>query len=181
MKTFREYLEEAKMVGIYPHGEGSDVHEDDDKPDIVSHATDKAIGNEPGKDKTYFRKPNMKKYVGKMRRQYAKKQEMPPVTGTPHPANPEHMSIVDGNHRLRSAKNARVKNVSVEKVSHDNIHLMSQSYNDTPESDDNIQNKITKNGHPLSSFRNKDGSYDMEKPRKRLGGRALKHYFTPPK
>ena len=31
MKTFKQFLEEGKTIGIYPHGGGSDIHDDGEK------------------------------------------------------------------------------------------------------------------------------------------------------
>jgi hypothetical protein len=178
MKTFRQFLFEARYIGIYPNGGGSDTYEDD-KPngEITNHPTQKTVGNEPHKDNQYFRRPTVKKYVGGIRRAAAKGKKLPPVLGTNHPENPEIKSIVDGNHRLRGMKNARAESVPVENIPHDNIHLMPQSYNETPKESD-MNKKIREGGVRLSSLRNRDGSYDMDKPREELGGKTIRHYFV---
>lgn len=178
MKTFREYIQEAKTIGIYPHGGGVDIHDDGESGNVSDHPVEKTVGNEPFKDNSYFRRPKLKKYLGGIRRSVAKKKKMPPVVGTPHPADSSVRSIVDGNHRLRGTKNARASNIPVEHVPHENIRLMPQSYDNT-KPDDNMSRKLRK-GPKLSSFRKRDGTYDMNKPRKRLGGNALNHYFANP-
>lgn len=177
MKTFKQFLEEAKYVGIYSHGGGSDIH-DDDKPDgeVSDHPTSKTVGNEPHKGKEYFRRPKIKKYVGGIRRAAAKGKSLPPVLGTTHPENPEVRSVVDGNHRLRGMQTARRETIPVENVPHHRIRLMRKSYDETPESTDTGR-KIRTGGVRLSSLRNRDGSYDMDKPRKRLGGKTIRDYF----
>lgn len=176
MKTFKQFLNEAKIVGIYPHGEGVDIHDDGQKGNVSNHNTEKTVGNEPFKDTSYFRRPKMKEYIGNIRKAFAKKKSMPPVLGTPHPEDSSMRSVIDGNHRLRGAKTARVATVPVENVSHDNIHLMPHSYAETGNGD-NIEKKVN-SGVKLSSLRNPDGSYDMDKPRKELGGKTIRHYFV---
>ena len=178
MRTFKQFLEEAKTIGIYPHGGGGDIHDDGEQGNVTDHSTSKTVGNEPFKDDSYFRRPKLKKYLGGIRKSVAKKKQMPPVLGTPHPADSSVRSIVDGNHRLRGTKNARAENIPVEHVPHENIRLMPKSYGETE--DNNDMAKKLKKGAKLSSFKRRDGSYDMNKPRKRLGGNALKHYFANP-
>lgn len=178
MKTFKQFLNEAKIVGIYPHGEGVDIHDDGEKGDVSNHNTEKTVGNEPFKDTSYFRRPKMKEYIGNIRRSFAKKKSMPPVLGTPHPQDSSVRSVIDGNHRLRGAKTARVGTVPTENVSHDNIRLMPRSYAET-ENKGTIKQKV-ESGVTLSSLRNPDGSYDMNKPRKELGGKTIGHYFVRP-
>ena len=171
-------VKEATHVGIYPHGGGSDIHHDNEPDDeVTNHPTSNAVGNEPHKGNEYFRRPKIKKYVGQIRKSASKGNPMPPVIGTPHPENPEVKSVVDGNHRLRGQQNARRENIPVQNVPHHKIHLMPQSYDKTPESKDMGQ-KIKTHGVPLSSFRNKNGKYDMDKPRHQLGGKTIRHYFT---
>jgi len=171
-------VKEATHVGIYPHGGGSDIHHDNEPDDeVTNHPTSNAVGNEPHKGNAYFRRPTIKKYVGQIRKSASKGNPMPPVIGTPHPENPEVKSVVDGNHRLRGQQNARRENIPVQNVPHHKIHLMPNSYDKTPESKDMGQ-KIKTHGVPLSSLRNKNGKYDMDKPRHQLGGKTIRHYFT---
>jgi hypothetical protein len=176
MKTFREYIKEAKHFGIAPHGGGSWSYDDGEAGGEVSqHPTKQSVGNEPFKDKGYFRRPKIKKYVNKMRKNIAKKREMPPVSGTPHPENPSVMSVVDGNHRHKSHVNARAENVPVEHTPHENVRLLHPDHKEHEEHKDTVNQ-----GTPISSFREKDGSYNMDRPRKRLGGLTLRHYFVNP-
>ena len=177
MKSFIQFLKEAAYVGIYPHGGGSDIHQDD-KPDgeVTNHPTSNTVGNEPHKDNEYFRRPKIKQYVGDIRKSAAKGKPLPAVLGTPHPENPKVKSIVDGNHRLRGMQNARKENIPVENVPHHRIRLMRQSYDKTPESTD-MDQKLRTNGVRLSSLREPDGTYDMDKPRKQLDGKTIRHYF----
>ena len=177
-KKIRVPVKEAAHVGIYPHGGGSDIHHDNEPDDeVTNHSTSNAVGNEPHKGNEYFRRPKIKKYVGQIRKSASQGKSMPPVIGTPHPENPEVKSVVDGNHRLRGQQNARRENIPVQNVPHHRIHLMPQSYEKTPESKDMGQ-KIKTHGVPLSSLRNKNGTYDMDKPRHQLGGKTIRHYFT---
>lgn len=174
MKTFKQFVTEAAQVQMGPKGAGSWVRNDDNESEVIDHPTEKTVGNEPFKDKSYFRRPKIKKYENKMRKVIAKKKtQLPPVLGTEHPADSSVQSIVDGNHRRQAAVNARAPSLSVEKVPHENIRLLH------PDKVSDIQPK-EKAGVRLSALRRKDGSYDMDKPRKKLGGLSIRHYFVNP-
>lgn len=173
MKTFRQFVAEVSHVQVGPHGAGSWVHSDDTESEVVNHPTNKTVGNEPFKDKGYFRKPKIKKYVGGIRKSIAKKKNpVPPVLGTEHPADSSVHSVIDGNHRRQAAANARAPSIPVEKVPHDNVRLLHP--------DQAKGNPKKGAGVKLSSLRNRDGSYDMDKPRKKLGGLTIRHYFVNP-
>lgn len=176
MKTFKQFLEEKKVFGIAPHGGGSWVHDDGKEGgEVTQHPTDQSVGNEPFKDKEYFRRSKIKKYVNKMRKSIGQKKQLPPVAGTPHPSKPSVMSVVDGNHRHKSYRNAKASTVPVERIPHEDVRLL---HPDHQEQD--THEKTVMQGTPVSSFREKDGSYDMDRPRKRLGGLTLRHYFVNP-
>lgn len=174
MKTFKEFMAEAAQVHIAPHGGGAWTYLDKQESEIVDHPTEKTVGNEPFKDKSYFRRPEIKKYANDLRKAISKKKKIPPVLGTEHPADSSVQSVVDGNHRRQSASNARVPTIPVEKVPHDKIRLLrkweTEAYDEPPET----------SGIKLSSLRKKNGSYDMDKPQKKLGGLAIRHYFVNP-
>lgn len=179
MKTFKEFVTEARHIKLAPGGGGSWVSErgrKDEKPTIIDHPTEKTVGNEPFKDNEYFRRPKIKKYENKMRRIIAKKKtKLPPVLGIDHPADSSVQSIVDGNHRRRAAVNARAPSIPVEKVPHKNVRLL---HPDEIEGDNEPRKKA---GTPLNAFKNKKtGKYDMDKPRKKLGGKTLRDYFVNP-
>jgi hypothetical protein len=70
---------------------------------------------------------------------------------------------------MNAHKQAGVSHISTQHVNHDDIHLASHNYNHPKQT-----------YHPLSSFKDKDGSYDMNKSRKELGGKTLNHYFVKP-
>ena len=179
MLTFKQFLKEEKLIGVYAHGFGSDVYDNGRKPKpgtISNRPTDNAVGIETHKDVQHFRMPEIKSYVNRLRKDAAKGKYIPPVAGTPHPDGSGAISVLDGNHRLRGFKNARIKTVPVEHIPHENVHLMKKSYDDTPDNQDG-RKKIKKHGVPLSSFRNSDGKYDMDKPREELGGKAIRDYF----
>ena len=179
MLTFKQFLKEEKLIGVYAHGFGSDVYDNGRKakPETISNRpTDSAVGNEAHKDTKYFRTPEMKSYVNRLRKSAAKRKYIPPIAGTHHPDGSGSISVLDGNHRLRGIKNARLKEIPVEHIPHENVHLMKRSYDDTPDNQDG-RKKIKKHGVPLSSFKNSDGSYDVHKPREELGGKAIKDYF----
>lgn len=175
MKTFKEFIAEAKHVMLAPNGGGSWSYErgrKEEKPTITNHPTEKTVGNEPFKDVKHFRQPKMKKYLKKMRKNIAK---IPPVLGTPHPEDSSVQSIVDGNHRRRAAINARASSIPVEKVSHRNVRLLH------PEEIDGDSEPSKKAGTSLHAFKDKKtGKYDMDRPRKRLGGKTLRDYFVNP-
>ena len=176
MKTFKQFLEEAARVKIAPGGGGSWVSRagpENEKAKTVNHPTEKTVGNEPFKDKEYFRRPKIKKYENKMRKDISKGKSLPPVLGTPHPENSDVMSVVDGNHRRQAAKNARAANIPVEKVSHSNVRLLH------PKDAASENDPRKKAGIPLRAFRDKKtGKYDMDRPRKKLGGKTLRDYFV---
>lgn len=190
MKTFRQFirestsiLQESTLVGIYPHGQGSDVHPSggSGNGEVSNHNIQKTVGNEPFKDKEYFRRPSVKRrmrYLGQGVRNSS--GNVPPVLGTSHPADPKAKAIVDGNHRLEASKrNPRQNTIPVQNVHHDNTHLM-PDYSKIDHSGDTSE-KIKNHGVPLSTFREPhDGSYDMQKKRKELGGLTLGHYFVNP-
>lgn len=174
MLNFKQFLFETKTFAIAPHGGGSWVSVSGDKKDSVSnHPTNKTVGNEPFKDTGYFRRPKIKKYIGGIRRSASQGKSLPPVSGTPHPETPEHTSIIDGNHRLRGYKNARTASVPVERIPHERVRLLHPEHKELE-----THEKTVMQGTPLSKFRNSDGSYDMDKPRKELGGLTIRHYFV---
>lgn len=180
MLTFKQFLKEEKLIGIYSHGFGSDVYDNGKKPKpetISNRPTNTAFGIEGHKDDEHFQKPKIKSYVDRIRKDAAKGNRIPPVVGTHHPDGSGNISVLDGNHRLRGIKNAKLDSISVEHVPHENVHLMKRSYYDTPDNQSG-RTKIKKHGVPLSSFRNSDGTYDMDKPREELGGKAIRHYFN---
>lgn len=171
---FKNFIKEAAQVHIAPHGGGAWTYLDKQKSEIIDHPTEKTVGNEPFKDKAYFRSPDVKQYANDLRKAISKKKEIPPVLGTEHPADSSVQSVIDGNHRRQAAANARVSTIPVEKVPHDKIRLLrkweTEAYDEPPPT----------SGIKLSSLRKKDGSYDMNKPQKKLGGLAIKHYFVNP-
>lgn len=173
MKTFKSFIKEEssfsdKAVSIYPHGQGSDVgdHVPTSKPSSIPAG--KSRGNEPFKDKKWFNSPEKREYMNKMQSDIKAGKKMPPVLSTPNPWNSQHHVVVDGNHRMHAHQQAGVSKIPARHISHDDVHIMPNNYGE--------ENK----GIPLSSFREKDGSYDMHKPRPELGGKALKHYFVRP-
>lgn len=178
MYSFKQFLdEEQKFFGIAPHGFGSYVHADNSEEDhpVTNHPLNKAVGNEPFKDNQYFRRSKLKNYMNTMRKTIASKSSIPPVSGIEHPANPNHVSIIDGNHRYRAHVNARTSSIPVEKIPHENVRLLHPNYEEKAD-----QQSTIKQGTPLTHFRKSDGTYDMNKPEERLGGLTLRHYFTNP-
>ena len=173
MKTFRQFME-ARHVQLAPKGGGAWVRKDrkDDKEgEVVDHPTEKTVGNEPFKDKSYFSKSKVKK---KLERMSNSKTKLPPVLGTEHPADPSVQSVVDGNHRRQVAVNKKASSLPVEKVPHENIRLLH------PTTVQLYDEPNHNHGVKLSTMRKKDGSYDMDKPRKKLGGLTIRHYFVNP-
>jgi len=154
-------------VSIYPNGQGSDVgsHVPTSKPTKIP--TSSAVGNEQHKDRSFFNSPEKKDYIGGMVKNIKSGKTLPPVMSTPHPADPSKNIVVDGNHRAFAHQEAGASHIPAVHVSHDNIHIASHDYEHPDQS-----------FHPLSSFKSKDGSYDMNKPRPQLGGKPLKHYFA---
>jgi hypothetical protein len=183
MRTFKQFIKESKLVGIYPHGQGSDVHPPggNGNGEVSNHNIQHTVGNEPFKDKTYFRRPPVKLRINQLRKAIAKtanRNNVPPVLGTSHPADPKATAVVDGNHRLKATKTTRQNTIPVQNVPHHNVHLM-PDYSKIDHSGDTSK-KIKNHGVPLSTFRELDGSYDMHREREELGGHALKHYFVNP-
>jgi len=156
-----------RAVSIYPHGQGSDVGSrvPTSKPTQIS--TSSAVGNEQHKNRSFFNSPEKKDYIEGMVNNIKSGKTLPPVMSTPHPANPSKNIVVDGNHRAFAHKEAGASHIPAVHVSHDNIHIASHDYEHPDQS-----------FHPLSSFKSKDGTYDMHKRRPQLGGKPLKHYFT---
>jgi hypothetical protein len=171
MKTLGQFILEnadrfRKIMRVYPNGQGSDAGENlpEGSPTLIP--TKKVHANEPFKNKEFF-DTNKKEYMDKMVDAVKKKKPIPPVLTTPHPDDPTHHIILDGNHRLEAHKRAGAPQIPTRQISHDDIHLGSHDYGDEKQT-----------YHPLSSFKERDGSYDMNKPRKELNGKALKHYFV---
>lgn len=173
MKTFKSFIKEEssssdKAVSIYPHGQGSDMGDNVPTGKPSSIPANRSRGNEPFKDTEWFNSPEKKPYMDKMQSDIKAGKAMPPVLSTPSPWNSQHHVVVDGNHRMQAHQQAGVSSIPATQVSHDDIHIMPNDYGE--------KNK----GIPLSSFREKNGSYDMHRPRSELGGKALKHYFVQP-
>lgn len=174
VKTFKQFVTEEEQafspnhVSIYPHGQGSDVGKSIPQPKPTMIKTGSALGNEPFKDKDFFTRPDKKDYMSKMTSDIKAGKQMPPTLSTPHPADPSNHVIVDGNHRFAAHQMAGAPKMRTQSLSHDDIHIMPNDYG----------KKNT--GVPLSSFREKDGSYDMAKKRDELGGKTLNHYFVKP-
>lgn len=171
MKTLRQFILEnadpfRKIMRVYPNGQGSDSGEKLPQGPSTLIPIKKVHANEPFKNKEFF-DTKEKEYMGKMVDAIKKKKRISPVLTTTHPADPTHHIILDGNHRLEAHKRAGASQILTSQISHDDIHLGSHDYGDEKQT-----------YHPLSSFREKDGSYDMNKPRKELNGKALKHYFV---
>ena len=158
--------DDSRIAKIYPRGQGSDVG-DNIAGRSQTIQTSHAHGNEPYKDEDFFTSAEKKPYMDKMKTAIKSGQKLPPVVTIPHPSDPRHHIVVDGNHRSEAHRQAGAPQMPATVMSHDDVHLASQDYG---------SDKQTL--HPLSSFRNKDGSYDMHKPRPELGGKALKHYFV---
>jgi len=158
--------DESTIAKIYPRCQGSNVG-----PNVAGRSqsiqTTNAHGNEPYKDEKFFGSDEKKPYMDKMKAAIKSGQKMPPVVTIPHPADPRHHVVVDGNHRSEAHRQAGASQMPATVMSHDDVHLASHDYG---------SDKQTL--HPLSSFKNKNGSYDMNKPRPELGGKALKHYFV---
>ena len=154
-------------VSIYPNGQGSDVGDRVKTSEPTRIPTRTAIGNEPDKDESFFNSPEKKKYVSGMVEKIKSGKSLPPVMSTPHPSGSSNNIVLDGNHRAFAHKQAGSSHIPAVHVSHDNIHLASHDYDHPKQS-----------FHPLSSFKEKDGSYDMEKPRPELNGKTLNHYFA---
>jgi hypothetical protein len=174
MKSFKQFIKEQNepiskpRVFIYPNGQGSDVSDKIPSTKPSSIPVNSALGNEPFKDDDFFKSPEKKGYMEKMTSDIKSGKKMPPTLSISHPADPSKNIIVDGNHRLAAHINAGVENMRTQQLSHDDIHIMPNDYGE--------KNK----GIPLSSFKEEDGSYDMEKPRDNLGGKSLNHYFVSP-
>jgi len=168
-------LEEAKSfrdhATVYPRGQGSDV--DSSQKNVRGNRADirtsTAHGNEPYKDKGYFNSAKKKPYMDKMKSAIKSGEKPPRVIAIQHPADPRHHVVVDGNHRAEAHRQLGTSTMPATVMSHDDVHLASHDYGSKKQTT-----------HPLSSFREKDGSYDMHKPRPELGGKALKHYFVMP-
>ena len=177
MLSFKQFIKENDNndtfsddhLSIYPDGRGSDVGDNVPKSETTLIPTKSASGNEPFKDKSFFNSPEKKDYMNKMSSDIKKGKEMPPVISTPNPADPEHNVVLDGNHRMEAHKQAGVPNIPTQHVDHDDIHLASHDYEHPDQT-----------FHKLSSFREPDGSYDMNKPREPLGGKNLGRYFVQP-
>ena len=181
MKTFIQFITENnisdkpkntfsdKAVSIYPHGQGSDTGDNVPKSKPTTIPTKSASGNEPDKDQSFFNSQEKRYYMDKMSSAIKKGKKMPPVISTPNPADPKHHIVVDGNHRMYAHKQAGVSSIPTQHVDHHDIHLASHDYEHPDQT-----------FHKLTSFRNSDGSYDMNKPRKQLGGKTLNHYFVKP-
>lgn len=177
MLTFIQFINENKTFAIGPHGIGSYLHDDEEGTGgtVTQQPNNRSVVNEPFKDTSYFRRPDIKKYENTMRKAISQGKSLPPVASIAHPADPKVRVVIDGNHRFRAAQNARTKTFPHENISHDDVRLLHPDHTDYDSGE-----KAVQQGHPLSNFKEKDGSYDMDKPRKELGGLALKHYFTNP-
>ena len=174
MLSFKDFITEEDQpfspnhVSVYPHGQGVDVGDNVPRGPATQIPVNRASGNEPFKDPNWFKSPEKKPYMDKMQADIKSGKKMPPVMSIQSPWNSSHNVVVDGNHRLQAHKVAGVPTVSSTNISHDDVHIMPNNYGEKNE------------GVPLSSFKEKDGSYDMHKPRPELGGKALKHYFVQP-
>lgn len=175
MKSFKQFISETKIFGIGPNGIGSWIHDDGhhNNNTVTQHPTKDTVGNEPFKNTSYFRRPNIGKYINNIRKSIGRGENVEAVSGTPHPGNPNIMSILDGNHRLQATRNARKPTVDVRLVSHEDIRLLHPDHKEL----DTLKDTVMQ-GTPLSSFRERDGSYNMNTPRKELGGLTLGHYFA---
>jgi hypothetical protein len=189
MKTFLQFLSEQKYLSLAAYHGGAWVHDDGGPPDQTGSIPIKGgIPNEPFKNLSYFRRPGIKKYIGSIVNSIRRGVQLPPVFVTVHPATvhlPENQqlhSVLDGNHRWHAANIAQrgggPDNIDVEHIAHENIRLV---HPDQKYSGEDPGEKVYENGVPLTKFIGEDGSYDMEKPRKELGGLTLGHYFAEPK
>lgn len=181
MKSFKQFIKEQKIFGIAPHNVGTWDHDyGGEGGHVTNHPIEHTISNE-NKDE-FLNHPQNKEYIDHMVRNYASgKNTPPPVSGTPHPANPKVMSIIDGNHRHHAAKKAGMSHIPVEHIPHEDVRLLHPDYKPVDKKSGEVDTEETiSQGHPLTDFKEKDGSYDMNRPRKELGGLALKHYFKAP-
>lgn len=158
--------DESKIAKVYPKGQGSDVGDGVQGRQAMVQ-TSRAHVNEPYKDEKYFDSDEKKPYMDKMQAAIGHGVKLPPVVTIQHPADPRHHVVIDGNHRAEAHRRVGVGQMPATVMSHDDVHLASHDYGSKKQS-----------LHPLSSFRSRDGSYDMNKPRPELGGKALKHYFV---
>lgn len=166
-------LDEVRVVGLYPGSLGANVIEFGKKTQnkVREVPLSDLHNNEIYKDTLYFRKPAMRKYVGALRRSVSKGRLKEPVLGLAHPEKRDQIVVVDGNHRLRAARNARAFKLPVENVPWHQISLVPPgTYSDSQEDAE----KICRSPR-LSNFVEPDGSFKMYKRRKELG----KNPFAP--
>ena len=183
MKSFKQFIKEQKIFGLVPHNVGSWYHDYGDawgSNHVSEHPIEHTLGNED-KSEFFNNFPGNKEYIENMAKNFASgENKPPPVAGTPHPENPKFMSVIDGNHRLHAAKKAGIDKIPVEHIPHEDVRLLHPDYkiHEDPKDPNHADEEMTiSQGTPLTDFKEKDGSYNMDRKRKRLGGLSLRHYF----
>lgn len=193
MKTFKEFLlemdililSEANIVGIYPNHPNSKYHgstisydsTSNKKSKFISSEPNQTIGNEPNKQSKKYYQQNTS-YMYNM----LGSEHLPPILKTKHPDGSNRNVVIDGNHRLNTYKQHNLDVPAID-IGHKNIHLMPHFLENDIHLLDNTTDKkhrqhIKQYGIPLSKFKEKDGSYNMQKPRTELNNLSLSHYFN---
>jgi len=131
MKSFKEYLE-VQQVGpqvlatqfiIYPNFQGSDpAKRVVGQRSIIN--TRETLGNEPGKDYSYFT-TDKKSYVEKMVRdaQGGGWKSFEPISAIRHPILAGKYLAIDGNHRLGAFKMGGIPQINAIVIGYENILL----------------------------------------------------------
>lgn len=163
-------LNEGRVVGLFPGNVGGTTVEfgKETVNKVRKIPLADLHNNEINKDNSYFRRPAVRKYVGDMRRATVKGELKQPVLGVAHPERRDQTVVVDGNHRLRAARNALASELPVENVPWHQVSLVPHG------TDPEDMEKIVRSPR-LSDFVEPDGSINMTKQRKELGP----HPFAP--
>lgn len=163
-------LDEGRIVGLFPgHMGGTTVEFGKGTRSKVRKVPLADLhNNEMGKDNSYFRTPAMRKYVGGLRKAVVRGELKQPVLGVAHPERRDQTVVVDGNHRLRAARNALASELPVDNVPWHQVSLV-------PHGTDSEDIETIVRSPRLSDFVEPDGSINMTKQRKELGP----HPFAP--
>jgi hypothetical protein len=149
-------------VHLYPNGATVDSNVASRGHQVSSRNRETRF-NEPEKMKSGYQKtPTVRKKLASIS---SKPTSSDRVIAMERPDKPGQHMVLDGHHRSIVAGRKK-QQMNIDVVHHDDIHLNRHDYGDSRNNE--------RNAPTLSSFRNRDGSYDMHKPRPSLG-RSLKH------
>lgn len=166
LRDFKRLPTSKGKVNLFPNGAEWDTATVASRGHTISSRNKETRFNEPTKMKSAYQKqPAIRKKLASI--SSSKPDPKKKIIAMERPDKPREYMVLDGHHRSIVAGRKK-QQMNIDVVHHDDIQLNRHDHDD-PRNE-------KRNPRPLSSYKSKDGTYNMNKPRPSLG-RSLKRPF----